>query len=96
MELLPDLKQHQGAILFTGGASANYPSPDMASISLGKAGIRNLALQLHQSLKEEGIFVGTLTVSGGISPDSPTHSPRLLAEKFWEMHQARNQAKIIY
>jgi len=67
MELLPDLKQNKGSVLFTGGGSANYPSADMASISLGKAGIRNLALQLYEVLKGDNIFVGTVTISGGIS-----------------------------
>lgn len=94
--LLPDLKAHQGTILFTGGASGSHPSPDMASISLGKAGIRNLALQLHQVLQAENVFVGTLTISGWIQPDSTTHSPKILAEKFWELHTHRNQVEIIY
>jgi NADP-dependent 3-hydroxy acid dehydrogenase YdfG len=96
MELLPELKENKGSILFTGGGSANYPSADMASISLGKAGIRNLALQLHETLKKDHIFVGTVTISGGINPDSETHSPKILAQKFWDLNQARNQVEIIY
>lgn len=95
-ELLADLKENQGSILLTGGASANYPSPAMASISLGKAGLRNLALQLHQVLQPENIFVGTITISGGISPDSETHSPTILANKFWDLNEARNPVEIIY
>lgn len=96
MELLPDLKENKGSVLFTGGGSANYPSADMASISLGKAGIRNLALQLHETLKSDNIFVGTVTISGWINPDSETHSPKILAQKFWDLNEARNQVEIIY
>ncbi len=96
MELLPELKQNKGSVLFTGGSSANYPSADMASISLGKAGIRNLALQLHEVLKGDNIFVGTVTISGGINPDSETHAPKILAQKFWDLNQARNQVEIVY
>lgn len=96
MELLPDLKENQGAVLLTGGGSANHPNPAMASISLGKAGIRNLALQLHETLKPHGVFVGTVTISGWIQPDSATHSPTILAQKFWELNQARNRVEIVY
>lgn len=96
VKLLPDLKENKGSVLFTGGGSANYPSADMASISLGKAGIRNLALQLHETLKSENIFVGTVAISGWINPDSETHSPKRLAQKFWDLNQARNEVEIIY
>jgi NADP-dependent 3-hydroxy acid dehydrogenase YdfG len=96
MELLADLKENNGSVLFTGGGSANYPNVDMASISLGKAGIRNLALQLNQALKAANIFVGTVTISGWIRPESETHSPKILAQKFWDLNQARNQVEIIY
>lgn len=94
--LLPDLKANKGSILLTGGSSGNDPSPEMASISLGKAGIRNLALQLHQALKEKGVFVGTVTVSGAISPDSLSHSPEILAEIFWQMNRDRDKVEIVH
>ncbi|MCX6207863.1 MAG: SDR family NAD(P)-dependent oxidoreductase [Bacteroidetes bacterium] len=96
IELLADLKENKGSVLFTGGGSANYPNVDMASISLGKAGIRNLALQLNQALKVADIFVGTVTISGWIRPESETHSPKILADKFWDLNQARNQVEIVY
>ncbi|WP_020601838.1 SDR family NAD(P)-dependent oxidoreductase [Spirosoma spitsbergense] len=94
--LLPKLTETGGAVLLTGGGSANYPSPEMGSISLGKAGIKNLAYQLNPALAEMGIFLGTVTVSGGISPDSPTHSPAILSEKFWALYQARNPVEVVY
>jgi short-subunit dehydrogenase len=96
MELLPELEKNKGAILFTGGGTATDPNPDFASISLGKAGIRNLALQLHGTLKDKGVFVGTVTVGGWIHHESETHSPEILAEKFWELYQSRDQVELIY
>ena len=94
--LLPDLKATGGSVLLTGGGSGNYPNPDMATISLGKAGIRNLALQLNQALASQGIYVGTLTISGWITSESPTHSPTILAEKFWELHTNRDVPELVY
>ncbi|MFN0048945.1 MAG: SDR family NAD(P)-dependent oxidoreductase [Cytophagales bacterium] len=95
-ELLPDLKEAKGSILFTGGGSANFPNPAMASISLGKAGIKNLTYQLSQVLKPIGVFVGTVTIGGWITPESETHSPKILAEKFWELNEKRSQIEIVY
>jgi short-subunit dehydrogenase len=77
-----DLKATHGVVLFTGGGYALYPQPGYGSLSLGKAALRNLALQLHERLKEDGIYAGTLTIAGNVSPDSPTHSPARLAELF--------------
>ncbi len=94
--LLDDLKRQEGAVLLTGGGSGQYPSPDMASISLGKAGIRNLALQLHEVLKQQKVYVGTLQVNGAIDPGSASHSPAILADKFWQMYLERKQAELIY
>ncbi len=94
--LLADLKENKGAVLLTGGGLSIHPSPAFASISLGKAGIRNLALQLHQALKSDNVFVGTVTVSGAISPSSPTHSPEILAQKFWDLNTDRSKVEIIH
>jgi len=96
MHLLPLLKATQGAILLTGGGSGLNPNPDFATISLGKAGIRNLALQLHQALKPEGVFAGTVTINGWIRHESETHSPAILAKKFWELYSSRDAAELAY
>jgi short-subunit dehydrogenase len=94
--LLPDLKANSGVVLLTGGGSGNYPSPDMASISLGKAGIRNLAIQLHEVFKKDNVFVGTVTINGSINPNSATHSPKILAEKFWALNVNRTEVELVY
>lgn len=90
-----DLKAQQGAVLLTGGGFALHPNPQMASLSLSKAGQRNLALQLHERLAGEGVYCGTLTVAGMISPDRTTHAPDKLAGHFWSMYQAREQAEVV-
>jgi short-subunit dehydrogenase len=95
-ELLPELEKNKGTVLLTGGGAANHPDANMGSISLGKAGIKNLAYQLHHSLSGKGIFVGTVTVSGWINPESKTHAPKMVAEKFWEMNTERQQIEIVF
>lgn len=94
--LLPQLKQAQGVVLLTGGGTATQPNPEMASISLGKAGIRNLTYQLNSALEKDGVFVGTVTIGGWIQPESKTHAPAILAQKFWQLYQQRQPVELVY
>jgi short-subunit dehydrogenase len=87
--LLADLKKTSGTVLLTGGGLGTHPDPQYGSLSIGKAGLRSLAAQLHQRLQPEGIYVGLLTITQGIQAGDPTYSPAALAERFWEMAQAR-------
>jgi short-subunit dehydrogenase len=91
-----DLKENRGAVLLTGGAFANHPSPMFGSLSLGKASLRNLAFQLNEVLKPDDIYAGTVTINGYIQHTSETHSPKILAEKFWQLHQERTEVEIQY
>jgi short-subunit dehydrogenase len=94
--LLDDLRQTKGAVLLTGGGFALEPNYEYGSLSLGKAGLRNLALQLNQALKEDDIYVGTLTINGHIQEESKQYSPALLANIFWDMHLNRTDVEIRY
>jgi NADP-dependent 3-hydroxy acid dehydrogenase YdfG len=54
----PRMEQRKsGPILLTGGGFALAPSPDYLSLSIGKAGIRALALGLFEPFREKGIYV---------------------------------------
>lgn len=90
------LRETNGAVLFTGGGLALYPNIQVGSLSITKAALRNLAFQLHEVLKPDNIYVGTLTVNNAIKPESETHSPEILAEKFWEMYVNRTDTEISY
>lgn len=92
--LFDDLKNNQGAILLTGGGLSKNPNPQYGSLALGKAGTLNLANQLNKRLKDDGIFVGTITINGFVRPNSPTHSPQILAEKLWHLFTSRSAFEI--
>jgi short-subunit dehydrogenase len=91
--LYNDLKRNGGAVLLTGGGLANHPHPMYGSLSIGKAGIRNLALQLHDPLKAVGIYLGTLTITNEVTPNSATHSFVIVADKFWELFLNRSEVE---
>lgn len=73
-----------GTILLTGGGFGIHPSPDYLSLSIGKAGIRALALGLFESSKEKGIHVATVTVCAFVSPESK--ETQEIADRFWQLH----------
>ncbi|EIT83929.1 short-chain dehydrogenase [Fictibacillus macauensis ZFHKF-1] len=93
-ECLPHMG-NDGAVLLTGGGFAYAPLAQYTSLSLGKAGIRNLAQSLHQELAPRGIYVGTLTISGFVSPDT-YYSPDRIAHSFYQMYCDRKETEIIF
>jgi short-subunit dehydrogenase len=66
----------QGQVLFTGGGLGVYPAAQAASLSVGKAALRTLAMTLNQETQGTGVHVGTLTIGGyvgssdGLQPDA--------------------------
>ncbi len=77
----------RGTILFTGGGLALAPTSWLpaASLAIGKAGLRSLALTLHAELASAGIHAGTVTIAGQIAPGTK-FDPDAIAQAFFSMH----------
>lgn len=76
----------KGTILLTGGGFAYEPAANYASLSLGKAALRNLAYSLAQELGSSGIHVATVTVYGFVQ--SGTHfDPARIAQAYIHLHR---------
>lgn len=86
--VLPDMRAAgKGTLLLTGSSGAFNPSPDYGSLGLQKAGIRNLAQQIHGMLHgKNGLRVGMVTIIGFVDPDSDKHNPDAIAQQFWRIH----------
>lgn len=86
-EVVPRMRAAgRGTILLTGGGLALTPAPPLTSLSIGKAGLRNLAYSLADELTLAGIHVATVTICGFVQPG--THfSPEQIADVFWSLHQ---------
>jgi NAD(P)-dependent dehydrogenase (short-subunit alcohol dehydrogenase family) len=61
-------ERRSGTILLTGGGLSLAPNSEFISLSIGKAGIRALALGTFESLKRKGIHIATVTVSAAVPP----------------------------
>lgn len=87
-QVVPAMKAKKaGTLLFTGGGLALDPWPAMASLAVGKAGIKNLAHSLHKDLKDHGIRVATVTVDGLVKPGAGALDPGAIAEVFFALHE---------
>ena len=84
-----------GAILITGGGLALAPSAAYLPLSMDKAALRAMVLALAPALKEKGIYLGTVQVTGVIG-GSGRFAPEAIAEKFLELCEARDAAEIVY
>lgn len=84
--VLPAMKERRaGTILLTGGGLALDPYPTYASLAIGKAGIRSLALCLYKELSPMGIHVSTVTICGFIRPGTAFDAD-VIAGRYWELH----------
>lgn len=88
----------KGTILATGGGSGIEPMMQAATLSMGKAALRNLGLQLFQELAPKQIHFATVTICGWIQPN--THfDPIKIAQSYVALHQQPRQdwqAELIY
>jgi short-subunit dehydrogenase len=97
-QVVPQMKARGGTILLTGGGFALSPYPDFTSLSIGKAGIRSLALSLAQELRGDNIHVATVTVCGTIGQNEH-FAPDAIAQVYWDLHsqeQAVWQQEYVY
>lgn len=87
-QVAPAMKNRkQGSIFLTGGGLALDPWPAMASLAIGKAGLRNLAFSLHKELKDFNIRVATVTIDGLVKAGAGVFDPAAIAEIFFALHQ---------
>ncbi len=90
-----EFAKKQGTILLTGGGLALQPYAGYLPLSMDKAALRAIAFALHDALKPQGIFVGTVTVCDTIG-GSDFFAPANIAESFWKMYCERNEREIVY
>ena len=68
--VLPEMTEKGGTILFSGGSWGHHPSHLVCSTSLGKGGLRHLALMLNEELRGTAVRAAMITIAGEVRPDS--------------------------
>lgn len=107
-EALPDLKAAKdGAVLVTNGAFGEInPMMDAfalaakaEALALGNAAKAKLVGLLAARLKNEGVYVGEVTIAGVVggtapaSPGVPTIVSTAIAETFWRLYKSRGEIR---
>jgi NAD(P)-dependent dehydrogenase (short-subunit alcohol dehydrogenase family) len=107
-EALPDLKATgDGAVLVTNGAFGEInPMIDAIALALGEVGVplgnaakAKLVGLLSQRLKDDGVFVGEVTIAGVVrgtgpeDPGMPTIEGATIADAFWRLYKARDEIR---
>ena len=107
-EALPDLKRNgEGALLISNGAFG-LVSPEvdevvinlhLMGLALSSAAKHKLVGLLAQRLKGDGVYVGEVMVSRTIktnpSIEGDTVDPAVIADKHWELYQARGETRAV-
>lgn len=95
-EVLPDMINNgSGAILFTTGVSTMFPLPYAGNAGIVGAGIRNYAANLHNELKEKGVFVGHLSIGAMIQPGT-AGDPDVIAEAWYNRYEKKDHFEEIF
>ncbi len=84
--VLPALREGRGSLLFTGGGLGLQPSPQYASLSVGKAGLRAYVQALHAQLAGTGVHVTSITITGKIGGGEERFDPAVLAAAYLDLH----------
>jgi NAD(P)-dependent dehydrogenase (short-subunit alcohol dehydrogenase family) len=74
-----------GTLLATGGGFADNPVPALATLSIGKAGMRAAQTLIAAGVAEDGIHAATVTIAGVVEPGT-AFDPDNIADLFWTAH----------
>jgi short-subunit dehydrogenase len=81
------LSENRGKLFFTGGGTALRGEPMMSSLSIGKAGMRNLVQALARRAEGSNVHVAQVTVRGRVHPEDPKFNPDAIAETYWGLYR---------
>ena len=84
-----------GAILVTGGGLALQPYAGYLPLSMDKAALRAMVQALSPVLKEKGIYLGTVQVTGTIGSND-FYAPETIAEEFWKLYTEQETSELVH
>ena len=90
-----EFAEKKGAILVTGGGLALQPYAGYLPLSMDKAALRAMVHALAPVLKEKGVYIGTVQVTGTIGSND-FYAPKTIAEEFWKLYDLRETHEIVH
>ena len=90
-----EFAEKNGSILVTGGGLALQPYAGYLPLSMDKAALRAMVQALSPVLKEKGIYIGTVQVTGTIGSND-FYAPKTIAEEFWKLYTKQDTFEIVH
>ena len=90
-----EFAEKKGVILVTGGGLALQPYAGYLPLSMDKAALRAMVQALSPVLKEKGIYLGTVQVTGTIGSND-FYAPKTIAEEFWKLYTEQEAFEIVH
>ena len=90
-----EFAEKNGAILVTGGGLALQPYAGYLPLSMDKAALRAMVQALSPVLKEKGIYIGTVQLTGVIGSNDH-FAPKTIAEEFWKLYTEQETFEIVH
>ncbi|MDE6566337.1 MAG: SDR family NAD(P)-dependent oxidoreductase [Lachnospiraceae bacterium] len=90
-----EFAEKKGTILVTGGGLALQPYAGYLPLSMDKAALRAMVQALSPVLKEKGIYLGTVQVTGTIGSND-FYAPKTIAEEFWKLYTEQETFEIVH
>ncbi len=85
--ILPEmLRNNHGKLFFTGGGTALQGDPRWTSLSVGKAGMRNLVQALVKRAEATDVHVAQVTVCGQVQASDSKYNPNSISELYWKLY----------
>lgn len=90
-----EFQDKKGTILITGGGLAINPYYGYLPLSMDKAALRAMVKAYSPILKEKGVYIGTVQITGTIGADEK-FAPDNIAKIYWKLYQQKSTEEIIY
>jgi hypothetical protein len=85
-----------GTVLITTGGGSINPRPAFGNIGIATAGLRNYALNLHNALRDKGVYVAYVAISALIGAGHPDAEPSVIAKAYVDLYNARQDPELFY
>lgn len=91
------ISRGRGTILVTTGASSGpVVHPPLGNIAAASAALRNWVLNLHEELRDTGVYVAHVALATWIGRAGPASTPDAIARTYLDLHRERRAAEVVY
>ncbi|WP_226354299.1 SDR family NAD(P)-dependent oxidoreductase [Pseudonocardia sp. ICBG601] len=87
----------RGTIIVTTGASSGpVVHPPLGNIAAASGALRNWVLNLHEELRDTGVYVAHVALATWIGRAGPASMPDTIARTYLDLHRERRVAEVVY